>query len=140
MAWHYRSAVGDFGGDEDFGEHQAKELRMLLGDLLQNQGLDVLHGAKVVEVRLQGVHKGRIGPEVVHGDHDTPVLAIGDDRTDEDMFEALPRHATSVHVGSGPSRALWRVDSVEDVRMILRALRDRRLTRDRDPDLTATAV
>jgi trehalose 6-phosphate synthase/phosphatase len=138
MAWHYRNAVGDHGGDEDFGEHQAKELRMLLGDLLQNQGLEVLHGAKVVEVRLQGVHKGRIVPEVVREGDDTPVLAIGDDRTDEDMFEALPRHATSVHVGDGPSRALWRVDNVEDVRMILRSMRDRRLIR--EAGLAATAV
>jgi trehalose 6-phosphate synthase/phosphatase len=139
MAWHYRNAVGDHGGDEDFGEHQAKELRMLLGDLLQNQGLEVLHGAKVVEVRMQGVHKGRIVPEVVRDERDdTPVLAIGDDRTDEDMFEALPRHATSVHVGDGPSRAVWRVESVEDVRQILRALRDRRLMR--SAGLAATAV
>jgi trehalose 6-phosphate synthase/phosphatase len=131
MAWHYRNAVGDFGGDEDFGEHQAKELRMLLGDLLQNQGLEVLHGAKVVEVRLQGVHKGRIMPQIVRVEGDeTPMLAIGDDRTDEDLFEALPRHATSVHVGGGPSRALWRIETVEDVRLLLRALRDRRLMRD----------
>jgi trehalose 6-phosphate synthase/phosphatase len=138
MAWHYRNAIGDYGGDEDFGEHQAKELRMLLGDLLQNQGLEVLHGAKVVEVRLQGVHKGRIVPEVVREGDDTPVLAIGDDRTDEDMFAALPHHATSVHVGGGPSIALWRVESVEDVRQILRALRDRRLAR--NAGLAATAV
>ncbi len=139
MAWHYRNAVGDFGGDEDFGEHQAKELRLLLGDLLQNQGLEVLHGAKVVEVRMQGVHKGRIVEKIVRDDRDdTPLLAVGDDRTDEDLFEALPAHATSVHVGRGPSRALWRIETVEDVRLLLRALRDRRLLR--NAGLAVTAV
>ena len=51
LAWHYRLA------DEDFGVRQAHELRMVLGDALSNQPLEVLEGKKVIEVRLRGVSK-----------------------------------------------------------------------------------
>src|SRR6476661_4540622 len=47
MAWHYRSSA------RDFGMRQAHELRLLLGDLLSNQPLEVLEGKKVIEVRMR---------------------------------------------------------------------------------------
>ncbi|MDI3281386.1 MAG: trehalose-phosphatase [Bacillota bacterium] len=55
----------------------------------EEQGLEVLHGKKVVEVRRRGWHKGRtvealkaLWPEAVF-------FYLGDDRTDEDAFAAL---------------------------------------------------
>ena len=35
------------------------------------------------------------------------VLAAGDDRTDEDLFERLQSDAWTVHVGPGPTRASY---------------------------------
>jgi trehalose 6-phosphate synthase/phosphatase len=50
------------------------------------------------------------------------VLAIGDDRTDEDLFAALPPEAISIRVGPGPTRARYHLDGVPAVRSLLRSL------------------
>jgi trehalose-6-phosphatase len=50
------------------------------------------------------------------------VTAIGDDRTDEDLFRALPASSATVAVGSRPSCARFRVADHREVRRILRAL------------------
>jgi trehalose 6-phosphate synthase/phosphatase len=41
---------------------------------------------------------------------------MGDDRTDEDLFAALPDGAIAVHVGPTPSRARYRVRDVKAAR------------------------
>jgi trehalose 6-phosphate synthase/phosphatase len=46
---------------------------------------------------------------------------MGDDRTDEDLFERLPPDAWTVHVGDGPSRARFRLPHV---RAVLRFLEE----------------
>ena len=38
--------------------------------------------------------------------------AIGDDRTDEDLFGALPTEAITIKVGPGDTKARFRVDGV----------------------------
>ena len=62
IAWHYRLADTDFTDDNDFGEQQAKELRLLLGEVLGNEPVQVLSGSKVVEIRPMGVNKGAVVP------------------------------------------------------------------------------
>jgi trehalose 6-phosphate synthase/phosphatase len=47
------------------------------------------------------------------------VLAIGDDRTDEDLFGALPGDAVAVHVGGRQTVAQLRVKDWRDVRALL---------------------
>jgi trehalose 6-phosphate synthase/phosphatase len=117
LAWHYR------GAPREFGARQAHELRMLLGDLLSNQPLEVLEGKKVIEVRLRGVGKGvvaqRVEAEVETG---TVIVAIGDDRTDEELFRALSSSSLTVAVGRPWTSAKYRVDDHRAVRRILRFL------------------
>ncbi|MBF6600003.1 MAG: bifunctional alpha,alpha-trehalose-phosphate synthase (UDP-forming)/trehalose-phosphatase [Dehalococcoidia bacterium] len=121
LAWHYRLATADFTHENDFGEFQAKELRMLLGEMLSNAPVQVLAGQKVVEVRPQGVHKGMVVPLLLATvEDDAVVFAMGDDRTDEDLFAALPDEAPTVHVGRGMSLARYRIRSVDDARELLR--------------------
>jgi trehalose 6-phosphate synthase/phosphatase len=50
------------------------------------------------------------------------IVAIGDDETDEDLFSALPSGSITVRVGAAPTRALYRVESTDDVRRILAML------------------
>ena len=50
------------------------------------------------------------------------VIAIGDDRTDEDMFAAAPADAVTVHVGSGRSLARYEVPDPRAARHLLRLL------------------
>ena len=115
LAWHYRLA------DAEFGARQAHELRMLLGDALSNQPLEVLEGKKVIEVRLRGVSKAAVAHRIGFAEADG-IIAVGDDRTDEDLFAALPARAVTVAVGSAPTGAKYRVASHVVVRILLRSI------------------
>jgi trehalose 6-phosphate synthase/phosphatase len=50
------------------------------------------------------------------------LLAVGDDRTDEEMFAVLPPDAYSLKVGDEPSRARFALFSVSEVRQLLKDL------------------
>ncbi|MEP7306677.1 MAG: bifunctional alpha,alpha-trehalose-phosphate synthase (UDP-forming)/trehalose-phosphatase [Acidobacteriota bacterium] len=111
MAWHYRLA------DDEVGTRAAHELRMLLGDALSNQPLEVREGKKVLEVRMRGVHKGfAIERMVSAADGPAAIIAAGDDASDEEMFAALPSGSAAIHVGEGCSRAAFWLSSSDDVR------------------------
>ena len=57
----------------------------------------------------RGIHKGRLVPSVVtRAPAGALVVAIGDDRTDEDLFAALPPSALAIHVGPEPTMAAIR--------------------------------
>jgi trehalose 6-phosphate synthase/phosphatase len=117
IAWHYRAA------DPEFGERQARELRLLLMDALRNEPADILQGSKVIEVRPRGVHKGRVVDRILREIRDPGrIVAIGDDRTDEEMFAAVPPDGVTVHVGPGPSRAAYRLANSAAVRDLLSLL------------------
>jgi trehalose 6-phosphate synthase/phosphatase len=121
LAWHYRAA------DPEFGAQQANELRLHLHELLSNAPVEILAGNKVIEVRPHGVNKGQIVPGILRRHPGAFMLAIGDDRTDEDLFGALPDGAVSIHVGSGDSRAGYRLADVWKVRAFLSELSARAL-------------
>jgi trehalose 6-phosphate synthase/phosphatase len=117
LAWHYRMA------DQESGARRANELRLHLTQLLSNQPVEILAGHKVVEIRPYGVHKGRIVPPLPPERlASTTVLAIGDDRTDEDLFAAVPSDAITVKVGPGATRARFRIDGVPAARALLHSL------------------
>jgi trehalose 6-phosphate synthase/phosphatase len=52
----------------------------------------------------------------------TTVLAIGDDRTDEDLFASLSPGAISARVGPGATRARFRLEGTASVRALLEML------------------
>lgn len=117
LAWHYRLV------DPGFGAWQSRELRMKLLEALAQSPLEVLPGDKVVEVRPRGVNKGRVVGQALEGtEPGALVVAFGDDRTDEDLFAALPEGALSVHAGGKPSRAMYRVSGPAEVRKVLATL------------------
>lgn len=117
LAWHYRQV------DPGYGAWQARELRLKLCEVLSQSPLEVLPGDKVVEVRPRGVHKGRVVAQALEGaPAGARMAAFGDDRTDEDLFAALPENGVSVHVGGKLSRAAYRLKSPSEVRQVLAAL------------------
>jgi trehalose 6-phosphate synthase/phosphatase len=117
IAWHYRMA------DLETGARRANELRIHLNQLLSNQPVEILAGNRVLEIRPYGVHKGRILPPLSpEREARTTILAIGDDRTDEDLFASLPPHSISARVGPGATRARFRLESTSAVRALLQML------------------
>ena len=116
LAWHYRAA------DPLIGPLRARELRDSLEHLTGNLDLGVLEGNKVVEVKNAGINKGRGASRWISKEPWDFVLAVGDDRTDEDLFAALPEGACSVRVGWAASKATYYADRVADVRRLLTKL------------------
>ena len=113
LAWHYRN-VG-----ESTGFDRSRELITTLQALLPHQ-LRVIDGNKVVEVKNADTDKGRMAKQLALAYPYEFVLAIGDDRTDEDMFTALSGpDQYSIKVGKGATSALFRLDSVQQVLNLL---------------------
>ena len=124
LAWHYRLA------DQESGARRANELRLHLAQLLSNQPVEILAGHKVVEIRPYGVHKGRIVPPLTPERlATTTVLALGDDRTDEDLFAALPPEAITVKVGPGATKARFRLEGVPAARALLHSMAEAEVPR-----------
>ena len=56
-----------------------------------------LQALRVIEVRLPGVHKGLIAARVLAGvSEPRTIIAMGNDKTDEDLFSALPAEAYAI--------------------------------------------
>jgi len=116
LIWHYRKV------DPELASVRTKELENLLLHITTNLPLEVVKGNKVIEVKNTGIHKGRAVLHWISKKKWDFILAIGDDVTDEDMFAVLPESAHSVKVGLETSQAKFNVDSVTDVRLLLKQL------------------
>ena len=115
IVWHYRLA------DPEFGVMQARELRVHLANAFSNAPVETLERDKAVEVRAQGVPRG-LAVSSLPMTSATCVLAMGNDATDEEMFEALPATALTIHVGRGATRARFRLANTIQARAVLRSL------------------
>jgi len=119
IAWHYRLT------EPSLAARQAHLLRTRLESELGDLPFDLLEGKKVIEVRLRGVSKAIVAERIVAGmSPHTSVVAIGDDRTDEELFRALPDPSVTVAVGNEPSSAKCRVADYRAVRRMLRSVLD----------------
>jgi trehalose 6-phosphate synthase/phosphatase len=116
IAWHYRQI------DKDLGEKRLREFRDVLLYLTANTELHVLEGNKVVEVKHAGVTKGKATLNWLQMDDWDFILAIGDDKTDEDMFRVLPSEAFSVKIGMENSEAKYHLVNTLEVRDFLTQL------------------
>jgi trehalose 6-phosphate synthase/phosphatase len=82
-------------------------------------------GHRIIEVRQHGVNKGIVLPAILAAIIASPeefIVAFGDDRTDEDLFAALPEHCMGIKIGDGPTCATRRLPAPEAVRTFLRSL------------------
>ncbi|PON95835.1 Trehalose-phosphatase [Trema orientale] len=132
IVWHHRDA------DPSFGSCQAKELLDHLESVLANEPVAVKSGQFIVEVKPQGVSKGVAAEKIFttmneNGRQADFVLCIGDDRSDEDMFEIIGNAITSgvlssntsvfaCTVGQKPSKAKYYLDDTSEVVNMLEAL------------------
>jgi trehalose 6-phosphate synthase/phosphatase len=119
IAWHYRLA------GRAFGRAQARELRVALSRSLVDSEAEVIEGKRVLEVRPRGATKAAVVQHLLSRDPPpADIVAFGDDRTDEEMFAALPRDAVGIHVGAGASLAKRRLRHPAAVRAFLTSLLD----------------
>ncbi|CAA7398674.1 unnamed protein product [Spirodela intermedia] len=134
LVWHHHDA------NPDFGSRQAKELLDHLESVLVNEAVVVKRGHHIVEVKPQGVSKGKVVEGLVAaiatgGKPVDFIFCVGDDRSDEDMFESIAgavkvrrlatAEATEVFactVGQKPSRARYYLDDPAEVIRTLQGL------------------
>jgi trehalose 6-phosphate synthase/phosphatase len=109
LAWHYRNV------ESEFGFVRSRELLDSLYHLVRNAQLQVIDGNRVIEVRLSGVDKGAAAKKLVEDNDYDIIIAVGDDKTDEDMFAALADQAITVKVGPGPTKAQYSLPAQSDV-------------------------
>lgn len=116
LVWHYRKA------DKIHGEMVANELTDNLNNVTGNMNLQVLRGNKIVEIRNIDINKGTAVKEFNPGVNYDFILSIGDDWTDEDMFQALPHDSFTIKVGMAKSYSKYNVNNYKDVRNIIKEL------------------
>jgi trehalose 6-phosphate synthase/phosphatase len=109
LVFHYRMA------DPGFAEWLANELVATLEGMLADTELRAMRGHKSVEIRPTWAHKGSVVDRFWSAGRPGFALAVGDDRTDEDLFDRLGKDAWTVHVGPGSSRARFRLPDAESV-------------------------
>lgn len=120
IAWHWRLV------EPELGEARALQLAERLERATKDDGVEVLRGDKVLEVRARGFDKGRVVSRLLRAQRPPLplVLAIGDDTSDDDLFRALPAEAIAIAVGLRPSVARVRVDRPRAARAFLQRLVD----------------
>ncbi|XP_010278047.1 PREDICTED: probable alpha,alpha-trehalose-phosphate synthase [UDP-forming] 9 [Nelumbo nucifera] len=132
LVWHHQEA------DPDFGSCQAKELLDHLENVLANEPVVVKRGQHIVEVKPQGISKGVVVENLIStmsskGKPPDFVLCIGDDRSDEDMFESIERcisnpsilsraEVFACTVGQKPSMAKYYLDDTVEVIKLLQGI------------------
>ncbi len=116
MVWHYRAAAATYG------EAKALALANDLRKIAQAYKLDILEGNKIIEVKCNSVNKGKAAAQFLSRNKYDFIMAIGDDKTDEDLFRAMPDKAISIKVGSDISIATYCQRSHLEVRALLRDL------------------
>jgi trehalose 6-phosphate synthase/phosphatase len=121
LTWHFRDA------DADFGLTQAKNLQLHFDQMLQNQNVRVIMAPinKYIVIQPARVNKGRAISRILHQEVKLfdLILGIGDERTDEDMFDVLQgSQCFTCTVGKKISKAQYYVETWQAVLPILHAL------------------
>ncbi len=116
LAWHYRNV------DPELGFVRSRELLDNLYHLIRNAQLQVIDGNKVIEVRVAGVDKGTAAMKLLQHKPAEFVLVIGDDKTDEDMFNVLENLAVTIKVGQGITHAQYILPTQKQVLELLTRL------------------
>jgi trehalose 6-phosphate synthase/phosphatase len=113
LAWHYRKV------EKGLGEVRKSELTSHLKHMMTEKGFHVMDGDHVVELKPDFTNKGRVAKQLFEEVNPDFTVCLGDDTTDEYMFEALPEAAFTVKVGNGSSYARFGLESVKQVRSLL---------------------
>jgi trehalose 6-phosphate synthase/phosphatase len=104
LTWHYRNV------DQDIAAIKIHELKDDLSEILKNESkLQILDGNKVIEIKSIMYDKGTAASTFLKDEEYDFIMAVGDDKTDEDLFRAMPDNAFTIKIGSDPSLAEYSI-------------------------------
>jgi trehalose 6-phosphate synthase/phosphatase len=120
VAWHYRNS------EEKQAYLCSKALIHLLEEeeIIPSYNLKVVDGNKVLEIISKNVGKGKVIKNILNKGGYDHILAIGNDTTDEEIFEFLLNNhsADTFKVGNRPSFAKQKLKNVTNVIELLEQL------------------
>ena len=121
LVWHFR------GASPYYAQKNLVILRKILRRYIASYGLEMHTGDKILEIKPSDVNKGAAANQLMNewSEKRGPIdfiLCIGDDYTDEDMFEALPLSAYTVRVGRGQTAARLRAKTADEAQSLLKRL------------------
>lgn len=112
LVWHYRKA------DPELASGRVVELKTVLSSLIADR-LSVMDMDKALEVVDHQINKGSAAQELANAKTYDFILCVGDDVTDENMFNSLPKKALTLKVGRKKTQAKFYSESVEQVKSLL---------------------
>ncbi|MBL7214306.1 MAG: bifunctional alpha,alpha-trehalose-phosphate synthase (UDP-forming)/trehalose-phosphatase [Phycisphaerae bacterium] len=116
LVWHCRKS------EPGLAQLRTQELKNALVMLMTNLNIGIFEGHKILEVKHLSANKGTaVSNWLNHTDWDF-VLVAGDDYTDEDMFNVVDEKALTIHIGHGPSKAMYHTPDVKSFREFLNEL------------------
>jgi trehalose 6-phosphate synthase/phosphatase len=116
LVWHYRNV------DVEMAEKRVVEINTVLTSFISNTDLTIMKGNNVLQIKSSKVNKGNAALMVLQEKEFDNIIALGDDWTDEYMFEDLPDYSHTITVGLKKTNAKYFVKRVEEVRAFLKEL------------------
>jgi trehalose 6-phosphate synthase/phosphatase len=118
ITWHYRNS------DNELGYEISRKIIESLKHMADFNNLKLLDGKKVIEVLTKAAGKGEVLKKLFDINSYDFVLAIGDDVTDEEMFNYLKefRDAITIKVGEGDTAAIYKFEDINNVAILLKQL------------------
>lgn len=113
LVWHCRKS------EPGLAKLRTQELKNALIMLTTNLNIGIFEGHKILEVKHLSANKGTAVSNWLNQKAWDFVLIAGDDYTDEDMFHAVDDKAITIHIGHGPSKALYHTPNVAAFREFL---------------------
>ncbi len=117
LIWHYRKA------NPEMVAIRAMDLKDELSSLGSNQNFEIMEGNKLIELKNSGVNKGTAASRVIEYNDNVFdfILGVGDEWSDEYLFENLPEHAYKIKVGFGNTAARYSIENYIHVREMLKS-------------------
>jgi trehalose 6-phosphate synthase/phosphatase len=116
LVWHCRKS------EPGLARLRTQELKNALIMMTTNLNIGIFEGHKILEVKHLSANKGAAVLDWLNQADWDFVLIAGDDYTDEDMFSAAGKKAFTIHIGQGPSKALYHTPNVSSFREFLHEL------------------
>lgn len=117
VVWHFRTA------DRTKAQEALPDIQNVLREITKNTQLGVYvsnSGGNIVEVKPKNMNKGSVMKSLLNSIEPDFVMCLGDDYTDEHMFEACPPQSYTIRVRGGDTIARLSVAGVDEVFDILR--------------------
>jgi trehalose 6-phosphate synthase/phosphatase len=118
LIWNYRKS------NPEMSAIRAMELKDELSSMTTNQNFEILEGSKLLELKNSGVNKGAAAARIMEkNDFDFDfVFAVGDEWSDEYLYEYLPEEAHTIKIGIENTEAKYNIDNHNEVRALLENL------------------